>query len=56
MIGVSLEILRPTRFKGRIFPVNPKCPEIAGLVTCPSIAALPETRQGVLAVDTLIRV
>jgi len=43
MTGAPLAILRRTGFKGNIYPVNPRYPEIGGEICYPSIAALPET-------------
>ncbi len=40
--GAPLAILQKTGFAGKIYPVNPKYPELAGLTCYPSIEALPE--------------
>lgn len=42
MTGAPLEILRQSGFPGRIYPVNPRYPQIGGLTCYPDIAALPE--------------
>ncbi len=42
MTGAPLEILRQSGFPGRIYPVNPRYPQISGLTCYPDIAALPE--------------
>src|SRR5258706_14781336 len=41
--GQPIAHLRAKGYAGKIYPVNPRYPEVAGLVCYPSIAALPET-------------
>lgn len=45
---VALENSRALGFQGRLFPVNPKYPEIGGLPAAPSLSALPEPPDVVL--------
>ncbi|MEP9377724.1 acetate--CoA ligase family protein [Aquabacter sp. CN5-332] len=42
-----LNNLRTMGFSGRIYPVNPRYPEISGLTAYPSLSALPETVDAV---------
>jgi glyoxylase-like metal-dependent hydrolase (beta-lactamase superfamily II) len=41
--GRPLKHLLDKRYGGRIYPVNPKYPRIAGVICYPEVAALPET-------------
>jgi acyl-CoA synthetase (NDP forming) len=45
---VALENSRALGYQGRLFPVNPKYPEIGGLQAFPSLSALPEPPDVVL--------
>lgn len=40
--GRPVELLQKYGYGGRIFPVNPKAPEVQGLAAYPSVTALPE--------------
>ncbi|WP_116134230.1 acetate--CoA ligase family protein [Tropicimonas sp. IMCC34043] len=40
--GMAVPVLRRLGFQGRIFPVNPKYPELNGLPCYPSVSAIPE--------------
>ena len=41
--GRPIAYLQKHHFKGKIYPVNPRVQEIAGLVCYPDIGSLPET-------------
>ena len=40
--GQPLKLLTEFGFKGKVYPVNPKYPEIKGLTCYPTIAAVPK--------------
>jgi acyl-CoA synthetase (NDP forming) len=46
--GRPLHYLREHGYKGRVYPVNPRYPDIAGVTCYPSVEALPETPDAAL--------
>ena len=54
--GQPLKHLQSHGFRGALYPVNPKYPEILGIKCYPSLAALPETPDLALVLINAARV
>jgi len=54
--GQPLKHLQSHRYQGRLYPVNPRYPEVAGVKCYPSLAEVPETPDLVLILVNAARV
>ena len=54
--GQPLKHLLSHHYKGRLYPVNPRYPEVAGVKCYPSLAEVPETPDLVLILVNAVRV